>query len=45
MRRIFTTVLAGLLMLAVVAPLFAWEFSMTGEFDIPLQVFRSHGKF
>ena len=32
MRRILTTVLAGLLVLAVVAPVFAWEFSLTGEY-------------
>ena len=43
MRRILTTVLAGLLVLAVVAPVFAWEFSMTGEYEYRFKYFARMG--
>jgi hypothetical protein len=45
MRRIFTTALAGLLLLAAAAPVFAWEFSMTGEFEYRLKYFARMGNY
>jgi hypothetical protein len=33
MKRVFTLLLAGLLMGAITAPALAWEFSMTGEME------------
>ncbi|MGO9122756.1 MAG: hypothetical protein ACLQPD_34705 [Desulfomonilaceae bacterium] len=43
MRRILTTVSAGLLVLAVVAPVFAWEFSMTVQHDYRFKYFARMG--
>ncbi len=43
MRRILTTVLAGLLVLAGAVPVFAWEFSMTGEFIYRFKYFSRMG--
>ncbi len=43
MRRILIPLLAGLLVLAVVAPVFAWEFSMAGEFVYRFKYFARMG--
>jgi hypothetical protein len=43
MGRILTTVQAGLLVLAAAAPVFAWEFSMTGEFVYRFKYFARMG--
>jgi len=43
MRRILTTALAGLLVLAIVVPVFAWEFSLTGEYEYRFKYFARMG--
>jgi hypothetical protein len=43
MRRLFTSLLAGLLVLAVVAPALAWEFDMKGEYVYRFKYFARMG--
>ena len=41
MKRLLTVLMVGLLVAAFTAPTLAWEFSMNGEYQVPLQVVQS----
>jgi hypothetical protein len=43
MRRFWTTAIAGLLVLAIMAPAFAWEFDMKGEYEYRFKYFARMG--
>jgi len=43
MKKFLTFLLAGLLIVAMTAPVFAWEFSMKGEYEIRLRYFGRLG--
>ncbi len=43
MRRFLTTLLAGMLVLAIVAPAVAWEFDMKGEYEYRFKYFARMG--
>ena len=43
MKKFLTFLLAGMLIVAVTAPVFAWEFTMKGEYEFRLRYFARLG--